>query len=251
MAEPRTQASVNGVPTVLLQIRKQSGTNTVEVAANVKRRLAELEAILPPGYQLRIVRDEAQFIDASIAAVEEHLIVGSILAAIVVFTLASVGCALSASLPMLVAMRIVQGIGGAMMVPVGRLAVLRNSAKSDLVRAIALLTWPALAAPVLAPVLGGAIATVGSWRWIFIVNILILVYRIVAAIDAWNVARFLNEVDASGGGRLGRSKLPLSPLSVAGLLAVLIVLGGAHIAVARYERSIQGAFRERLVVRAS
>ena len=85
MAEPRTQASVNGVPTVLLQIRKQSGTNTVEVAANVKRRLAELEEILPPGYQLRIVRDEAQFIEASIAAVEEHLIVGSILAAIVVF----------------------------------------------------------------------------------------------------------------------------------------------------------------------
>jgi hydrophobic/amphiphilic exporter-1 (mainly G- bacteria), HAE1 family len=85
MAEPRTQASVNGVPTVLLQIRKQSGTNTVEVAANVKRRFAELDAILPPGYQLRIVRDEAQFIEASIASVQEHLIVGSILAAIVVF----------------------------------------------------------------------------------------------------------------------------------------------------------------------
>ena len=70
---------------------------------------------------------------------------------------------------------------------------------------------------------------------IFVVNILILIYRIVAAIDAWNVARFLNEVDASGGGRLGRSKLPLSPLSIAGLLAVLIVIGGAHIAVARYD----------------
>jgi HAE1 family hydrophobic/amphiphilic exporter-1 len=85
MAEPRTQASVNGVPTVLLQIRKQSGTNTVEVANNVKRRLTELETILPPGYQLRIVRDEAQFIEASIDAVEEHLIIGSILAALVVF----------------------------------------------------------------------------------------------------------------------------------------------------------------------
>jgi hydrophobic/amphiphilic exporter-1 (mainly G- bacteria), HAE1 family len=85
MAEPRTQASVNGTATVLLQIRKQSGTNTVEVAANVKRRLAELEPILPPGYQLRIVRDEAQFIEASIASVQEHLIVGSILAAVVVF----------------------------------------------------------------------------------------------------------------------------------------------------------------------
>jgi EmrB/QacA subfamily drug resistance transporter len=92
-------------------------------------------------------------------------------AAIAIFTLASIGCALSVSLPMLVAMRILQGVGGAMMVPVGRLAVLRFSGKADLVRAIALLTWPALAAPVVAPVLGGAIATVGSWRWIFFVNI--------------------------------------------------------------------------------
>jgi EmrB/QacA subfamily drug resistance transporter len=91
--------------------------------------------------------------------------------AIAVFTLASVGCAASASLPMLVAMRVLQGVGGAMMVPVGRLAVLRFSGKANLVRAIALLTWPALAAPVLAPVLGGAIATVGSWRWIFAVNV--------------------------------------------------------------------------------
>ena len=93
------------------------------------------------------------------------------LTAIAVFTVASLGCALSMSLPMLVGMRVVQGVGGAMMVPVGRLAVLRFSAKTDLVRAIALLTWPALAAPVLAPALGGAIATVGSWRWIFFVNI--------------------------------------------------------------------------------
>jgi HAE1 family hydrophobic/amphiphilic exporter-1 len=85
MAEPRTQASVNGETTVLLQIRKQSGTNTVEVANNVKERLADLQEILPPGYSLRIVRDEAQFIEASIASVQEHLIVGSILAAIVVF----------------------------------------------------------------------------------------------------------------------------------------------------------------------
>ena len=79
-----TEASVNGEPTVLLQIRKQSGTNTVEVADNIKQRLAELEPILPPGYKLRIVRDEAQFIEASIASVQEHLVVGSILAAIVV-----------------------------------------------------------------------------------------------------------------------------------------------------------------------
>ncbi len=84
MAEPRTEASVNGVSTVLLQVRKQSGTNTVEVANNVKQRLADLQGILPPGYKLRIVRDEAEFIEASIKSVQEHLVVGSILAAIVV-----------------------------------------------------------------------------------------------------------------------------------------------------------------------
>jgi HAE1 family hydrophobic/amphiphilic exporter-1 len=84
MAEARTQASIDGTPTVLLQIRKQSGTNTVEVANNLKARLATLERSLLPGYSLRIVRDEAEYIEASIAAVEEHLVVGSLLAAVVV-----------------------------------------------------------------------------------------------------------------------------------------------------------------------
>ena len=65
--------------------------------------------------------------------------------------LASVGCAAAANLPMLIATRVLQGVGGAMMVPVGRLVVLRTTAKTDLVRAIAYLTWPALVAPVVAP----------------------------------------------------------------------------------------------------
>ena len=103
-------------------------------------------------------------------------------AAIAIFTLASVGCAASVSLPMLVAMRVLQGVGGAMMVPVGRLAVLRFSGKANLVRAIAFLTWPALAAPVVAPVLGGGIATLGSWRWIFVVNIPIGIVGFVLAL---------------------------------------------------------------------
>lgn len=107
------------------------------------------------------------------------------ISAIAVFTVASIGCAASTSLPMLVGMRVAQGVGGAMMVPVGRLAVLRHSDKSDLVRAIALLTWPALAAPVIAPALGGGIATFASWRWIFLINIpigvvgFILAFRLV------------------------------------------------------------------------
>src|SRR4051812_2489979 len=92
-------------------------------------------------------------------------------AAVAVFTLASVGCAAAPSLAWLVATRVLMGAGGAMMVPVGRLVVLRTTAKSDLIRAMAYLTWPALVAPVFAPALGGVLSTYASWRWIFPVNV--------------------------------------------------------------------------------
>jgi HAE1 family hydrophobic/amphiphilic exporter-1 len=83
-AEPDTIANVNGTRAVLLQIRRQSGTNTVQVVKAVKERLAEARATLPPGYDVRVVRDLSEFIEASIHNVEEHLVVGSILAALVV-----------------------------------------------------------------------------------------------------------------------------------------------------------------------
>jgi EmrB/QacA subfamily drug resistance transporter len=91
--------------------------------------------------------------------------------AIAVFTLASALCAVSSTLPELTAMRVLQGVGGAMMVPVGRTLVLSATSKTDLMTAIAYLTWPALAAPVIAPVLGGLLVTYASWRWIFVVNL--------------------------------------------------------------------------------
>jgi len=84
VADVTTLANINGDPTVLLQIRKQSGTNTVEVVNNVKDRLQDLKQALAPGYELRIVRDQAEFIEASFRSVEEHLVVGSFLAAFVV-----------------------------------------------------------------------------------------------------------------------------------------------------------------------
>src|SRR5580692_5664620 len=92
-------------------------------------------------------------------------------AAIVVFTLGSIGCGLSHSLPMLVLSRIVQGMGGAMMVPVGRLVLLRTVPKSELVRAMSYVSVPALVGPVIGPPLGGFIVTYASWRWIFFINI--------------------------------------------------------------------------------
>ncbi|WP_327431954.1 MFS transporter [Streptomyces sp. NBC_01236] len=93
------------------------------------------------------------------------------LAAITVFTLASLACAFAPDLGVLVAMRVVQGAGGAMMVPVGRLVVLAGTAKPDLPRAVAYIVWPGLAAPVLAPLLGGVITTYASWHWIFLLNV--------------------------------------------------------------------------------
>ncbi len=92
-------------------------------------------------------------------------------AAISIFTLSSIFCGLSNSLGQFAAMRVVQGLGGAMMVPVGRLVVLRTTQKRDLVRAIAYVTWPGLAAPIIGPPLGGFITTYASWRWIFYLNV--------------------------------------------------------------------------------
>ena len=100
-------------------------------------------------------------------------------AAIVVFTLGSIGCGVSNSLSALVAARILQGMGGALMVPVGRLVLLRTVPKSDLVRAMSYVSVPALIGPVMGPPLGGFIVTYASWRWIFFINMPIGVLGII------------------------------------------------------------------------
>ncbi|UVH51684.1 DHA2 family efflux MFS transporter permease subunit [Pseudomonas sp. CBSPBW29] len=91
--------------------------------------------------------------------------------AIVLFSVSSLLCGWSDSLQTFVAARVLQGISGAMMVPVGRLAVLRSTEKKDLVRAISFITWPGLVAPILGPPVGGFIVTHASWPWIFYLNL--------------------------------------------------------------------------------
>lgn len=102
-------------------------------------------------------------------------------AAIAVFTLGSVACGLSDSLWQLVIARTLQGVGGSMMVPVGRLIVLRSVPKAGLVGAMAWLTVPALMGPVIGPLLGGWITTYWTWRWIFWINIPLSVVGVVLA----------------------------------------------------------------------
>jgi hydrophobic/amphiphilic exporter-1 (mainly G- bacteria), HAE1 family len=83
--EVRSQARLNGQPAVTLIVSKQSGQNTVAVARDIKARLAEIEPTLPKGFQMRIIGDNSIFIENSLRAIEEHLVLGSILASIVVF----------------------------------------------------------------------------------------------------------------------------------------------------------------------
>ncbi|GAA2752685.1 MFS transporter [Amnibacterium kyonggiense] len=93
------------------------------------------------------------------------------LVAIVLFAVASLACGLTGDLVALCVLRVVQGVAGAFMVPVGRLAVLRATRQRDLIAAIAYLTWPGLLAPVIAPALGGVLTDTVGWRWVFLMNV--------------------------------------------------------------------------------
>ncbi len=131
-------------------------------------------------------------------------------AAIAVFTLGSAACGFAQGLPDLVAYRIVQGLGGAMMVPVGRLVILRSVPKAELISALAWLTVPALMGPVIGPPLGGFITTFASWRWIFWINIPIGIVGIILA------TRYITDIR--------EEKLP--PLDVKGFILSSIGLAG-------------------------
>lgn len=136
-------------------------------------------------------------------------------AAIAVFTLASLLCAFSQDLLALTLSRIAQGAGGAMMVPVGTLVVLRGTPKSDLLRATAFLVWPGLLAPVLAPLVGGALTTYLSWHWIFLVNIPLGAAAFVAAL------RLVPVAPGDAGRRLDWPGMVLTTVGVGALVAGL------------------------------
>ncbi|MCA1179772.1 MULTISPECIES: MFS transporter [unclassified Pantoea] len=145
--------------------------------------------------------------------------------AILIFTLASVMCGISYSLPMFTLSRILQGIGGAMMVPVGRMVVLRVTEKKDMVKTIAFITWPGLIAPVLGPPLGGVIVTYGHWPWIFWLNIPLGILAMMATV--YLVPQFkaeqLRPFDARG--------FVLTATACTALIIALEYLGQMHLNV--------------------
>jgi EmrB/QacA subfamily drug resistance transporter len=158
-------------------------------------------------------------------------------AAIAVFVLASIGCAASHSLEQFVLARVLQGVGGAMMTPVGRLIMVRSIDKKQLVHAMSLVTMPALIGPIAGPPLGGFITTYFSWHWIFLINVPIglvgmaLATRYIANVrvehhDPFDFVGFVLSGAAIAGLAFGLSAMGLEFLPT-GIVVTLIGVGTA------------------------
>ena len=137
--------------------------------------------------------------------------------AILLFTLGSLLCALSQSLNMLVGARVIQGLGGALMMPVGRLVVLRAYPRTELVRIMSFITVPALLGPLIGPTLGGWLVEYTNWHWIFLINIPV---GILGCWAAWKVMPDLRGAERT------RFDLPGFCLFGAAMLLISIALEG-------------------------
>ncbi len=169
--------------------------------------------------------------------------------ALLVFTIGSVLCGLATSFPMLIAMRALQGFGGAMMTPVGRLILIRSFPRSQLVTAMTYMTLPAIVGPVIGPLLGGFLTTYASWRWIFYVNV---PFGLLGMAAAWHFVEDIRGEQREkfdfpgflmvGAGctllefgleNIGRATIPRAAIPVVIGVAALLLLG-----FARYARRI-------------
>ena len=143
------------IATALPQIADSLGVNAVDMSAGLTAYLVTIAIFIPVSGWVAD-RFGAQ------------LVFGS---AIAVFTLSSILCGFCTSYQQFIIARMLQGLGGALMVPVGRLVVLRTTPKHELLKTVAFITWPGLVAPIVGPPLGGFITTYFTWRWIFFLNV--------------------------------------------------------------------------------
>jgi EmrB/QacA subfamily drug resistance transporter len=140
-------------------------------------------------------------------------------AAIAVFVIGSIGCAMSGSLTDFVIARIVQGMGGAMMTPVGRIVLVRTIPKRELVNAMTWVTVPALVGPIIGPPVGGFITTYATWHWIFLINVPIGILGIGLATS------YIEDVRVKEHERFDLLGMVLAGLGIAGIAFGFSVLG--------------------------
>jgi EmrB/QacA subfamily drug resistance transporter len=156
-------------------------------------------------------------------------------AAVVLFSLGSLLCALSPSLPWLIAARVVQGVGGALLLPVGRLTILRAYPRGELLKVLSFVTIPGLVGPLVGPPLGGWLVEVATWHWVFLINLPVGVLGVFAAM------RYLPDLRGAAGQRFDwpgfamfSLGLALVTLGLQGLgehaisapLSIVLVIGG-------------------------
>ncbi len=141
------------------------------------------------------------------------------IAAIILFTLSSVTCALSEDVSQLVLSRIAQGVAGAMMVPVGRVILLRLVPKEDLLKAMSFLSIPALLGPVIGPPLGGFLVTYASWHWIFLINVPMGIFGIALTL------RYIKEIREADTPRLDWLGFFLSAICLAAMVTGFEAVG--------------------------
>lgn len=142
---------------------------------------------------------------------------------LVVFTIGSVACALAYSLPTFVGARFLQGIGGSMMSPLARLVLMRTTPRNQMVNAVSWLTVPALVGPMVGPPIGGFLTTYFSWHWIFLVNVPIGIFGVVAA------SIFLPAVTAPKPGRIDWLGFALTAIASSGIILGLSVISLASV----------------------
>ncbi|WP_248638271.1 MFS transporter [Citrobacter koseri] len=147
--------------------------------------------------------------------------------AIVLFTLGSLFCAWSSTLNELVLARVLQGVGGAMMVPVGRLTVMKIVPREQYMAAMTFVTLPGQVGPLLGPALGGILVEYASWHWIFLINIPVGIVGAIATLMlmpnyTMQTRRFDLSLDGSKG--TGLSPLSLGALVLCGILAIALYL---------------------------
>ncbi|NII10916.1 DHA2 family efflux MFS transporter permease subunit [Oleiagrimonas sp. C23AA] len=146
--------------------------------------------------------------------------------AFAVFSLGSLACGLAQSLDQLVVSRVLQGMGGALMMPVGRYVLARTFSKRALVQAMSMVTLPAMLGPVLGPLLGGALAEYGDWRLIFLINLP------VGALGLWLTQRFMPEI------RGERRRFDLAGFTYFALASGLLMAGADRAADGRAKLAV-------------